>query len=143
MPLVHPHFRVCHELWFCFNLACSAPVVMPVGATSVLVEWTASGGTSSYVISYQISGAGGSQAMMTGLISCMGKCNYTLTGLTSGSVYNITIIGATGQAVTSTLASVGSGMSPYNKHHLFCSILLISKLFDNDKVNDNGYVNDL
>ena len=120
---------------------------MPVGATSVLVEWTASGGTSSYVISYQISGAGGSQAMMTGLISCMGKCNYTLTGLTSGSVYNITIIGATGQAVTSTLASVGSGMShclPYNKHHLFCSILLISKLFDNyDKVNDNGYINDL
>eukprot|EP00731_Ephydatia_muelleri_P021353 Em0013g1080a len=86
------------------------PAVMPVGATSVLVEWTASGGTSSYVISYQISGAGGSQAMMTGLISCMGKCNYTLTGLTSGSVYNITIIGATGQAVTSTLASVGSGL---------------------------------
>ncbi|KAL5470865.1 hypothetical protein EMCRGX_G028905 [Ephydatia muelleri] len=89
-----------------------APVVKPVGSTSVLVEWTASGGTSSYVISYQISGTGGSQAMMTGLISCMGKCNYTLTGLTSGSVYNITIIRATGQAVTSTLlASVGSGLN--------------------------------
>ena len=107
------------EVWTCTcydtrfrSWSCTlAPVVKPVGQISIFVEWTASGDISSYSIVYQIT-LGSSPAMTAGPISCSGRCNYTLTGLTPEAVYTVTVVGVGGQQlVTSGLqVSVGSGM---------------------------------
>ena len=75
------------------------------GVTSILVTWTPSSGATGYRIDYSGGGSSGSETVSGGATN-----SYTLTGLTNGGTYTISIV-ATSNIPPSETVTVGMAVA--------------------------------
>ena len=78
------------------------------GPTSILVSWSPSSDATGYTISYTGGGGNGSETVSGGDTN-----SYTLTGLTNGQTYTISIVATSNNfgSDTATAMAVGLGKS--------------------------------
>lgn len=94
-------------------------VASTITTTSIALSWNASSGASTYTINYQVSGS----SSWTTASSTITNTNTTITGLTSGTVYNFQLIATntSGNSNPVSLNGVSTGAPPSSPSNIVVS----------------------
>ena len=90
------------------NLGPEAPTGVTAvqdGPTSVTVSWSPSSDATGYTISYTGGGSSGSETVSGGDTN-----SYTLTGLTNGQTYTISIVATSNNLASDTVTAMAVGL---------------------------------
>ena len=79
------------------------------GPTSILVSWSPSNNATGYTISYTGGDSSGSETVSGG-----DTTNYTLTGLTNGQTYTISIVATSNNLASDTVTAMAVGLGKSN-----------------------------
>ena len=79
------------------------------GPTSILVSWSPSSDATGYTISYTGGGSSGSETVSGGDTN-----SYTLTGLTNGQTYTISIVATSNNLASDTVTAMAVGLGKSN-----------------------------
>ena len=79
------------------------------GPTSILVSWSPSSDPTGYTISYTGGGSSDSETVSGGDTN-----NYTLTGLTNGQTYTISIVATSNNLASDTVTAMAVGLGKSN-----------------------------